>query len=255
MIGDNRFCFIAPMYNASATLPDMLHSIFGQSYDNCHIILIDDVSQKEHVEVEKRYISLFEKMHPNKLTVIWNNEKKWEVANVLRGLMHCDDNDIVCRIDADDALCDLDALMIMNSVYKQTNCDAAWSMHRWGFSDRCISDKLPEGVDVYEYPWVTSHLKTFRKKLINDVPYENFTNMNGDLVKRCGDQAIYLPVLHRAKTKVFVPRVLYRYTIDEQEGAVYQTDDAKFQKREAEFIRSRGYVSSGESWMSSFMKH
>jgi hypothetical protein len=169
--------------------------------------------------------------------------------------MHCDDNDIVCRIDADDALCDLDALMIMNSVYKQTNCDAAWSMHRWGFSDRCISDKLPEGVDVYEYPWVTSHLKTFRKKLINDVPYENFTNMNGDLVKRCGDQAIYLPVLHRAKTKVFVPRVLYRYTIDEQEGAVYQTDDAKFQKREAEFIRSRGYVSSGESWMSSFMKH
>jgi hypothetical protein len=29
---------------------------------------------------------------------------------------------------------------------------------------------------------------------------------------------------------------------------VYQTDDAKFQKAEADFIRSRGYIADGKSW-------
>jgi hypothetical protein len=72
--------------------------------------------------------------------------------------------------------------------------------------------------------------------------------MNGELVRRAGDQALYLPILHNAKKWMYLPRVLYSYTIDEQGGAVYQTDDAKFQKAEADFIRARGYVSIGDTW-------
>lgn len=225
----------------------MLYSIYGQSYDNWHIILIDDVSDFVHVANAKDWLDRFDRLNNGRVTAIWNAEKRWEVANVLNGISLCNDDDIICRIDADDALCDLDALMILNQVYMSQQCDVAWSMHRWGFSDKNISGPLSPNVDVYKHPWVTSHLKTFRKRLINGVPYENFINMNRELVKRCGDQAIYLPVLKRAQKPIFVPRPFYRYTINDV-PETYQTDDARFQKAEADFIRARGYISEGKSW-------
>lgn len=254
---NNKFVFVSPMYNASKTLSRMLHSICGQSYDNWEIHLIDDVSGDDEQNKCKEIINCFQHMldvdgkNSKKIKVTWNSEsrgKRWEMSNVLYGINTCDDEDIICRIDADDYLCDMDALLLVNQIYNQTSCEAAWSMHRWGKSDRNISNSLRNDVSVYEQPWVSSHLKTFRKRLINNIPYENFVNMNGDLVKRAGDQALYLPILHRSKRNIFIPRPLYGYTIDEMNGAVYQTDDAKFQKSEADFIRSRGYVVSGDSW-------
>lgn len=246
----NRFCFVAPMFDAAETVKQMLLSIVAQSYTNWRIILIDDVSSSEHKITAAKHIEAVKHIcdDGDKINVLWNLEKKWEVTNVLTGIATCADDDIICRIDADDVLCDVDALMMLDQAYNTTKCDVAWTMHRWGFSDRNISAPLPKGANPYVHPWCTSHLKTFRKRLINDVPYVNFTNMNGDPARRCGDQAVYLPVLHRATNRLFVPRVMYRYNIDERGGAVYQTDDAKFQKAEADFIRARGYVQHGTRW-------
>ena len=253
----SKFVFVCPMYNASKTLGQMLHSVTGQSYENWRLILIDDVSstQEKHDEylIIEKYRGLIGIVYDQRIETVWNTEKKWEMANVLHGISMCDDNDIICRIDGDDRLIDLDALTILDSVYQQTNCDAAWSMHRWGLSDRNISCNLSQDADVYQVPWCTSHLKTFRKYLINGIPHENFTNMNGDLVRRCGDQALYLPVLYKSQKRTFIPRVLYGYSIDDKDGTIYQTDDAKFQKQVADFIRSRGFVNTGTSWEKFFL--
>jgi glycosyltransferase involved in cell wall biosynthesis len=242
---NNRFVFVAPMYNASDTLAQMLHSICGQSYKNWKLVLVDDVSTREHTEKTKKIIGGFSseyfKEYSSKIEVVWNTTKKWEVANVLLGISRCEDTDIVCRIDADDWLTDLDALSIIDSVYSQTNCDALWTAHRWSFSDKNISGPLPTDADVYSYPWVSSHLKTFRKSLINDINDENFRGEDGEYIRRAGDQAIYLPVLHRAKSKIFLPRVMYHYTIKDV-PETYQTNDATFQRDEALFLRRRGYV-------------
>jgi hypothetical protein len=101
---------------------------------------------------------------------------------------------------------------------------------------------MPPDADPYNFPWVSSHLKTFRKRLINDVNDINFRGEDGNYIRRAGDQAIYLPILFKTKKRGFVPRVFYHYTIDEKNGEVYQTDDAKFQKNEAEFLRHRGFT-------------
>lgn len=243
---NNRFVFIAPMYNASKTLARMLHSLAGQSYENWHLVLIDDVSDAEH---KQKYIEILKQFncYEHKIITVWNDKKKWETVNVLNGIKQCNDDDIICRIDADDYLCDLDALYQFNACYEQTGCDCAWSKHRWDMSDFNISAPLKEGISVYVQPWVTSHLKTFRKQLLTNIPWENFSNHNGDPVKRCGDQALYLPVLHQSRKNVFIPRVMYHYTIDVK-PETFQTDDAKFQKMEADFIRKRGYVANGDPW-------
>lgn len=250
----NRFCFVVPMFNASATLPRMLHSVYGQSYDNWHVFLIDDVSNDLEREKYRKTLAAFEMLDADRVTTIWNDEKKWEVKNVLEGVSRCESDDIVCRLDADDWLVDLDSLSYLNAVYNRTSADAVWTAHRWGFTDRNISGPMSHTVDVYKHPWVSSHFKTFRRRLLDGVPLENFLNENGEFIKRAGDQCVYLPALQNAKHFGFINRVMYHYTIDEQGGAVYQTDDAKFQKSEADFIRERGYVSTGSPWEDAFKK-
>lgn len=252
MTGNNRFVFVACSWNMSATVGRMLHSIAGQSYDNWRVFITDDVSDPTHQIKQHETVTHFKRLvndpplllgqEQPRITLVENSEKRWETANVLDGICECDDDDIVCRIDCDDWLIDLDALAILNEYYTQHDLDCAWSMHRWGFSDRNISADLPVGADPYTHPWVTSHLKTFRARLLNGVNDQNFRGQDGEYIKRCGDQAVYLPVLKQSKKRMFIPRPLYHYHIDEQGGAVYQTEDAKFQRDEALFLRKRGFV-------------
>ena len=242
MTGENRFVFVAPMFNASDTLPQMLHSLCGQSYENWRLILLDDVSSDEHWARASRTLDAFDKLEgKGRIDFVRNTEKKWEVANVLHGLTFCAPDDIVCRIDADDWLTDLDALAMLNAVYTNTGCDILWTAHRWGYSDKNISAPMLDSADPYKHPWVSSHLKTFRKSLLNGVNDQNFRGEDGNYIRRAGDQAIYLPALHNSRKRVFLPRVMYHYTINDV-PETYQTDDARFQRDEALFLRSRGYV-------------
>jgi len=157
----------------------------------------------------------------------------------------CAYNDIICRLDADDFLCDLDALRIINDVYKQTGCDCLWTAHRW-FDDRQvtmqnISGPLPPGADPYKTPWCSSHFKTFRKHLLNGVKDGNFRGKDGEYFKRIGDQALMLPALKNSKKYFYLPLVTYSYRCD-MSPETFQTADAKFQHDEAVFLRQRGYI-------------
>jgi glycosyltransferase involved in cell wall biosynthesis len=256
---NNRFVFVVPMFNASKTFDQMLYSLLAQSYDNLRVILIDDLSDNKHrYQIESFLIklSLFNSAIFNKIEIIYNTTKKWETLNVLKGVSLCNDNDIICRLDADDYLTDNDTLHILNNIYYYSNSDleAAWTAHRWNYTNTNISANMniKNKNEIYTHPWVSSHLKTFRKHLLNNVSYENFLNQNGEIVKRAGDQAIYLPALYNAKKFGFLPLCTYHYSIDEKNGQIYQSDDAKFQKQEADFIRNRGYVNGDITWQEKF---
>lgn len=249
MSGDTRFVFIAPMFNASSTVGQMIASIVCQSYTNWRIILIDDVSDTHHALKSKETIDAWTRLvdpgashgYSEKITVVWNDTKMWEVANVLRGLSMCEPDDVICRIDADDWLTEVDALSMIAQAYDHTGCDVLWTKHRWGFSDKNISEQIPDHVDPYNFPWVSSHLKTFRKRLLDGVNDENFRGDDGEYIKRAGDQAIYLPCLKLARRRAFMPRCVYHYTINDV-PETYTTPDARFQRDEALFLRRRGFV-------------
>tara|TARA_R110001583_G_scaffold27302_7_gene97769 strand:- start:27338 stop:28102 length:765 start_codon:yes stop_codon:yes gene_type:complete len=236
----NNFTFIVPTFNAEKTIAQCILSVVCQSYPHWKLIIQDDMSTDKTVHIIKTLSRIFQIQ--DKIILTENKEKLWEVKNILEGLKHCTDDDIVCRLDGDDWMADLDALAIINTVYNEEECDALWTAHRWAFSPFNISKPMAEDVkDVYEHPWVSSHFKTFKKNLINNVADENFRNKDGEYFKRIGDQAIYLPVLHNAKKRFFLPIVAYHYSIDVR-SETFQTEDAKFQKSEAEFLRERGYV-------------
>ena len=236
----NRFVFIMPAYNAQDTIFRTLVSVWNQTHDNWKIIIRDDVSTDKTSDVVDQFVSYFGVQ--DKVSIVKNKEKKWEVANILDMLQECESDDIICRLDGDDWLCDSDALSIIDHRYRTLGCEALWTKHRWSFSQMNISGPLPKDADPYKHPWVSSHLKTFRKKLIDNVSDENFRGKDGEYFKRIGDQAVYLPVLHNAKGNWhFEPIVAYHYTID-MNPKTFQSEDAKFQKSEGDFLRYRGFI-------------
>ena len=178
----------------------------------------------------------------DKISLTVNTDKHWEIRNIVEALKETNSSDIICRLDGDDWLCDCDALTIINDRYNRLGVNALWTAHRWSFSNHNISGPLPKDVDPYKHPWVSSHLKTFRKSLIESVNDKNFRGEDGEYFKRIGDQTIYLPVLYQsAGNWHYEPVVTYHYTID-MKPQTFQTEDAKFQKQEGLFLRSRGYV-------------
>jgi len=239
---NNRFVFIVPAYNAEKTIQRCITSVAFQTYPNWKILIRDDMSTDSTAKI----IEAMQNTIPGgkeKISYKSNKTKMWEVGNILDMLKECYSSDIICRLDADDWLSDCDSLTIIDHAYKTVGCDVLWTAHRWSYTHQNISGPLPKDADPYKHPWVSSHLKTFRKKMIESVSDENFRGEDGEYFKRIGDQAIYLPVLHNSKGNWhFEPFVSYHYSI-ELKKETFHTDDARFQKSEAEFLRKRGYVS------------
>jgi glycosyltransferase involved in cell wall biosynthesis len=238
---NNRFVFIVPAFNASETIFRSIMSVWFQTHTNWKIIIRDDLSTDntpEIIDQTKRQLQLGD----DKISLTVNTEKHWEVKNIIESLKECESNDIICRLDGDDWLCDCDALSIINHHYNTGNYGALWTSHRWSFSNHNISAPLPKDSNPYTHPWVSSHLKTFRKKLIEGVKDTNFRDEDGEYFKRIGDQTVYLPVLHQAAGNWhYEPIVAYHYTID-MNTSTFQTEDAKFQRDEGLYLRQRGFL-------------
>lgn len=239
----NRFFISSPFYNCEKYIKQFLLSIISQSYENWHLVLIDDLSTDSSIDIVEDIITKLKV--EEKVSIIKNDKKLYEVENVLNSLDLAHDNDIICRIDPDDYLCELDAFKIINEVYKKYDCDTLWTAHRW-FDDENvtninISKHMPDNIDPYKFEWVSSHLKTFRKYLLDDVDNMNFRGIDNQYIKRAGDQAIYLPALYNSKKRLYLNLVTYAYRCSLKQET-FQTQDAKFQASEAQYLRQRGYI-------------
>lgn len=242
---ERRFVFICPTYNAEETCRQTILSVAAQSYTNWHMIVVNDMSTDD---TSRTILKLFDALGlSTKLTYVFNKEKKWEIENTLIALNMCKDDDIICRLDMDDYCLNNATLEILNRAYQQDNdLEAVWTSHVWfsekdGLTDTNISSSMPNDADPYQHPWVSSHMKTWKKHVSNSVCDNNYRGQDGQYFKRIGDQAFYLPVLKLAKKRGFLPLVSYAYRCD-QSQETFQTDDAKFQAAEAIFLRKRGFI-------------
>lgn len=239
-----KFAFAIPTRNSVKTLRQCIMSLAAQSYPHWRAIVVDDCSTDgtpDVVEMVAKELGV-----ADKFTVLRNRERLWEVANVLQALSLIGDEEIVCRLDLDDYLCDLNALEIMAQAYTRfPDLDVAYSKHRWFDDEKLtnfnISAELPTNADPYVHPWVTSHFKTFRRSTLSNVKDENYRDANGEYFKRIGDQAFMLPALKNARRWLFIQQSFYAYRCDLR-PETFQTEDAKYQASEAEYLRKRGYI-------------
>ena len=238
----NRFSIVMPVRNAENEVARSLYSVWSQTHANWRIIIIDDASTDNTLAEIERFQSKF-RLPAEKLKIISNSTQQYALPNILAGIHESDESDIICHVDGDDWICDMDALTLINMRYEANpDIQALWTSHRWSFSHYNISGALPRDADPYTHPWVSSHMKTFKASTFRDISDSNFLDKDGKYFQRIADQALYLPVLYKsAGNWHHEPMVAYHYSIQVQENT-FKTDDAKFQKQEADFLRIRGFL-------------
>jgi glycosyltransferase involved in cell wall biosynthesis len=244
-VEDTKFVFVTPVFNCEDTIAQTILSVVAQSYPTWRMQIRDDLSTDGTVAQVRKTVEQLGLQDQIELVV--NTEKHGEVRNTLAALETIEDDEVVCRLDGGDWLTDLDGLAILDHAYRSTKAGAVWTAHRWGYTAKNISGPFNDsGADPYKHPWVSSHMKSFRAKLLRDVPDANFRDENGDYIMIACDQAVYLPVLEQAKRqglqRVFAPFCMYHYSIDLQDPKLFTNERSLRQKATAEWIRERGYV-------------
>ena len=79
-----------------------------------------------------------------------------------------------------------------------------------------------------------------------DLNPSNFRDDDGEWIMIACDQAVFLPMMERARRKnrplIFFPRVMYHYNINLKDPELFTKDRSIRQKQSAEWLRSRGYI-------------
>ena len=234
-------CFISPTYNASFHLRDLYESLKEQTNKNWDWVILNDMSTDDTLSIAKEIESEDEL---ERVTVIDHKEKKFALKGIYDYIEEYNDfsEQIIAIVDGDDALCNENTVDIILKEYENNpNLDALWTAHSWDINGMNISNDLPGNLNPYQYPWVSSHLKTFKVNTFKKISSENFKDLDGKWFERGYDQALYLPILYLAKERKFINEICYLYRINSNSLRVRDWKE-KSQMDTIRLVRARGYV-------------
>jgi len=237
----NTVCFLTPTYNASFHLKDCYESLKEQSNPNWNWVILNDMSNDDTYEIA---VSIAESDEKERVTVINHKEKKFALKGIYDHLDSYDENSeqVIAILDGDDSICNENTVELILSAYnKNSKLDALWTSHTWDINGMNISRELPDNLNPYQYPWVSSHLKTFKVNVFRKINRDNFKDMDGKWFERGYDQALYLPILYLARKRMFLDEICYLYRINSNSLKVRDWKE-KNQMDAIRLVRARGYI-------------
>ena len=236
-----NICFVSPTYNASFHLEECYESLKEQSNPNWEWVILNDMSDDDTFKIAN---SIVKSDKRERVTVINHDHKKFSLKGIYDYLSKYNDfsEQIIAILDGDDALCNENTVdLILKEYNDNPQLDALWTAHSWDINSMNISRELPEKINPYQYPWVSSHLKTFKVNVFKQIKEENFKDLDENWFERGYDQALYLPILHLAKDRKFLNEICYLYRINSNSLKV-RPEKEKNQMDTIRLVRSRGYV-------------
>ena len=213
---DNHFKIIVPLYNVEKWIKRCLRSIKLQTYKNFECIIIDDISTDNSANIIAEEIK-----DDNRFRLIVNKEKKYALKNIHDTLSEIEPNanDIIITVDGDDWLASKEVFNIVNETYKQNDCWMTYGsyMEYPSKTKGKFAKKLPEHIiatsSYRASPWCTSHLRTFKYFLWQNIDKKDLTNPEtGEFIKSAWDLAFMFPILEMSGHKsLYIDKVLYVY--------------------------------------------
>jgi FkbM family methyltransferase len=211
-----RIVVISPMFNAKDYIAKCIESVTCQDYDNYHMYIIDDASTDNSYEIAKAYES-------NHITVLRNSVNQGAVYNQIQTIkQYCNDNDIVILLDGDDCLVNDNTIFnYYNNLYDETTEFSYGSC--WSMADNIplvsqpypISVKESKSYREHHFNWILpyTHLRTFKKYLLNKCNDIQFQDSEGCWFRAGGDGSVFYALIEAAdpnKVKV-VQDIIYNY--------------------------------------------
>ena len=235
-----KLVFIIPMYNAAPHVSELVKSLQNQKNFNWEAIIIDDMSDDDTIFMVNHSVG-----NDERFKFVVNKEKKYALKNVVEhSIIAAKEKECIIGIlDGDDALCNENTVDLILDAYKDEDVGTVWTAHKWDINNINISKPLHENppVNPYEYPWVSSHFKTFRSDLIFKINETNFKDLDGNWFKRGYDQALYLPLLYLSKKRKYIDEVCYLYRINSN-SMKHREWKEKDQLSTVKLVRARGFI-------------
>lgn len=214
---------VTPFYNSEQYIERCIQSVVQQDYENYQLILIDDASTDKTVDVVNNTINSLPKDIQNKIKFITRDKNNGAVFNHLSALNSLVDNkDIVMLLDGDDWLVNNNTIFhYYNDLYQQGAEFTYGSC--WSLVDNIplIAQDYPSAVKAnrsyrdHKFAWNMpyTHLRTFSRKLFNDVSNDRFKDNDGNWLKAGGDGALFYEMIERANPNkiVAVKEIVYNY--------------------------------------------
>ena len=236
-------CFVTPTYNASHHLWECYESLKEQSNPNWEWVILNDMSNDDTFEIANKIVMSGDGKRER--VTVWNHDhKKFALKGIYDYLKNYNDfsEQIIAILDGDDALCNENTVdLILKEYNTNPKLEALWTAHSWDINGMNISKDLPGNINPYQYPWVSSHLKTFKVNVFKKIKKENFMDLDGNWFERGYDQALYLPILYNATDRKFLDEICYLYRINSNSLKVRDWKE-KNQMDTIRLVRSRGYV-------------
>lgn len=233
--------FISPTYNSSFQLRDLYDSLKEQTNKNWNWVILNDMSTDDTYDIAKEIEAADEL---ERVTVINHKEKKYALRGIYDYLSSYNDHSeaIIAIVDGDDALCNENTVDIILKEYNDNkDLEALWTAHTWDINSMNISAEIPGNINPYHYPWVSSHLKTFKANVFKKIHSNNFKDLDGQWFERGYDQALYLPILHIAKKRKYLNEICYLYRLNSNSLKIRNWKE-KDQMDTVRLVRARGYV-------------
>jgi glycosyltransferase involved in cell wall biosynthesis len=202
-------------YNNQDDCVGNLRSVLDQDYDNFRVILINDAStDRTDANIRKVLGS-----HPQAKLVkyIKNKKRAGAMANHMRAIYSCKDDEVVVQVDGDDFLRHPHVLKKLDRIYQNKNVWVTYGSHillssgiRGPYSSPIPEEILKSGT-IRRYKWCTSHLRTFYAALFKKIAPKDFKYKN-QLVRVACDIAFMLPIIEMASVHAYyVDDLLYIY--------------------------------------------
>lgn len=206
---------VSPTYNAEKWIHLCIRSLKAQSYKNFECYIVDDFSTDNTRAVIEKEISGLKNFH-----LLIPETKGYPLGSLNFALENANisDEDIVAIVDGDDWLHSEKSLEIIKNTYDNTGCYITHgsyveypSKKRGKFSKK-IPQHIIENKLYRQSEWMTSHMRTFKYKLWNNIDKQDLKNEDGCFYKKAGDLAPTFCMLELAGDKIsFIEDILYVY--------------------------------------------
>jgi glycosyltransferase involved in cell wall biosynthesis len=228
---NHPFTLVVIGYNNGASVAKTLSSIFSQNYENYRVIYIDDASDDGSYDLARDLI--YDSAHLGQITLVHNETKLGALANMVRAVATCQNDEIVAVLQGEDWLAHEWVLQRLNAYYADSDLWLTYGQYR-DFPTYQIGACQPiKERKLRSQPFNASHLKTFYAGLFKKIKESDFI-FSGQFLDPCADLAYMIPMLEMAKDHYhFISEILYisnRYTASKE--------DRESQMRCEKFIRS-----------------
>lgn len=258
-VPEKEIVVISPFWNAESYISDNIHSVASQDYHNYRHILINDCSEDNSFTVAKQTIESLGDLG-NKFTLINNSKNVGAVFNQIMTIREYVDNPdaIVILLDGDDKLkANPNVFKYINMLHNRGSEFTYGSC--WSMVDNIplITQPYPEQVKksksyrTHRFTWGIpyTHLRTFRKSLLNKVDDAVFKDSDGNWFRAGGDVAIFYNLIEAADPNCVtaVSDILCMYNDanplnDYKINAAEQTHTAALAKGTSTMIPTKAYI-------------